>query len=259
MPWDPGQYLKFAAPRERPALDLLARVPIGNPGRVYDLGCGSGNTTRLLQQRWPRARITGIDSSPEMLAEARAASADSKARYQLEYMQGDLSTWLPGDPVDVFYSNAALHWLGGHEVLLPRLMRSLMPHGVLAVQMPTGQDQPRLAVLAELANQPRWRDRLVPLLFPNVASGADYHDLIAPHARGLDIWQTEYLHVLTGDDPVAEWTKGSSLGPLLAALDEREAREFYGEYAARMRTAYPKRADGTTLLPFPRIFIVAER
>jgi trans-aconitate 2-methyltransferase len=259
MPWDPGQYLKFAAPRERPALDLLARVPIGNPGRVYDLGCGSGNTTRLLQQRWPRARITGVDSSPEMLAEARAASADSKARYPLEYMQGDLATWLPGDPVDVFYSNAALHWLGSHEVLLPRLMRSLMPHGVLAVQMPTGQDQPRLAALAELAGQPRWRDRLVPLLFPRVATPADYHDLLAPHARGLDIWQTEYLHVLTGDDPVAEWTKGSSLGPLLTALDEREAREFYGEYAARMRAAYPKRADGTTLLPFPRIFIVAER
>jgi len=259
MSWDPNQYLKFAAPRERPALDLLARVPIGNPGRVYDLGCGTGNTTRLLQQRWPRARITGVDSSPDMLAVARAASAESKARYPLEYIQGDLSIWLPGDPVDLFYSNAALHWLGGHETLFPKLMRSLMPHGVLAVQMPTGQDQPRLAVLAELAARPQWRDRLLPLLFPKVAAMADYYDLLAPHGRSLDIWQSEYLIVLSGEDPVAEWTRGSSLGPLLAALDADEGKMFYDEYAARMRAAYPKRADGTTLLPFPRIFIVAER
>lgn len=259
MSWDPNQYLKFAAPRERPALDLLARVPIGNPGRVYDLGCGTGNTTRLLQQRWPRARITGVDSSAEMLAAARDASAESKARYRLEYIQGDLSIWLPGDPVDLFYSNAALHWLGNHETLFPKLMRSLMPHGVLAVQMPTGQDQPRLAVLAELAARPQWRERLLHLLFPKVGTAPAYYDLLAPHGRSLDIWQSEYLIVLSGDDPVAEWSRGSSLGPLLAALDAAEGQAFYDEYAARMRAAYPKRADGTTLLPFPRIFIVAER
>ena len=259
MSWDPSQYLKFAAPRERPALDLLARVPIGNPGRVYDLGCGTGNTTRLLQQRWPKARITGVDNSADMLAVARQASAETKTRYPLEYIQGDLAIWMPGDPVDLFYSNAALHWLGNHENLFPKLMRSLMPHGVLAIQMPTGQDQPRLAVLAELAARPQWRDRLVSLLFPKVAAPTEYYDLLAPHSRALDIWQSDYLIVLTGDDPVAEWTRGSSLGPLLAALSEDEAREFYQDYAARMRAAYPKRADGTTLLPFPRIFIVAQR
>lgn len=259
MPWDPGRYLKFAAPRERPALDLLARIPAGNPGRVYDLGCGTGNTTRLLQQRWPRARITGVDSSPAMLAEARAASAESTARHPLEYIRCDLATWLPGDPVDVFFSNAALQWLGGHETLLPRLMRSLMPHGVLAVQMPTGQDQPRLAVMAEMANRPRWRDRLAPLLFPHIGAPQDYYDLLVRESRTLDIWLTEYLHVLSGDNPVAEWSRGSSLGPLLAALDEEEAEEFYDEYAAHMAAAYRKRADGTTLLPFPRLFIVAQR
>jgi trans-aconitate 2-methyltransferase len=259
MPWDPSQYLKFAAPRERPALDLLARVPLDNPGRVYDLGCGSGNTTRLLQQRWPNARITGVDSSPEMLAEARRAKPDSKARHALDYTQGELATWLPDDPVDLLYSNAALHWLGGHEALFPKLMKALAPQGVLAVQMPTGQDQPRLAVQAELAARPKWRDRLMPLLFPRVGTAADYYGLLTPHTHALDIWQTEYLHVLNGDDPVAEWSRGSSLGPLLAALDEEEGREFYSEYAARMRAAYPKRKDGTTLLPFPRIFIVATR
>jgi trans-aconitate 2-methyltransferase len=259
MPWDPGQYLKFAAPRERPALDLLARIPVGNPGRVYDLGCGSGNTTRLLRQRWPKARITGVDSSPEMLAEARRAPAESKAHDPLDYVQGDLATWLPGDPVDLLYSNAALHWIGGHETLFPKLMRALTPQGVLAVQMPTGQDQPRLAVLAELAARPQWRERLVPLLFPRVGTSADYYDLLAPEVRALDIWQTDYLHVLSGEDPVAEWSRGSSLGPLLAALDPREGEAFYGEYAARMRAAYPKRPDGTTLLSFPRIFIVAQR
>ena len=131
MPWDPSQYMKFAAPRERPALDLLARVQAGNPGRVYDLGCGSGNTTRLLQQRWPKARITGVDSSAEMLAEARAVQAAAPAvRYPLEYVEADLATWMAGDPIDVIYSNAAFHWLGNHERLFPKLMRSLMAHGV---------------------------------------------------------------------------------------------------------------------------------
>ena len=257
MTWNPGQYLKFAAPRERPALDLLARVPIDDPGRVYDLGCGSGNTTRFLQQRWPKARITGVDSSLEMLAVARQANA--KAPSPLDYAHGDLATWLPDGPADLLYSNAALHWLGGHETLFPKLMRALAPDGVLAVQMPTGQDQPRLAVLAELAARPRWRERLVPLLFPKVGPPAEYYDLLAPEARALDIWQTDYLHVLSGEDPVAEWSRGSSLGPLLAALDEKEGQAFYGEYAARMRAAYPKRPDGATLLPFPRIFIVAQR
>jgi trans-aconitate 2-methyltransferase len=259
MTWNPGQYLKFAAPRERPALDLLARVPSDDPGRVYDLGCGSGNTTRLLRQRWPKASITGVDSSPEMLAVARKADSESSAHSPLDYVQSDLATWLPDGPADLLYSNAALHWLGGHQMLFPKLMRALAPDGVLAVQMPTGQDQPRLAVLAELAARPRWRERLVPLLFPKVGPPAEYYDLLAPEARALDIWQTDYLHVLSGEDPVAEWSRGSSLGPLLAALDEKEGQAFYGEYAARMRAAYPKRPDGATLLPFPRIFIVAQR
>ncbi|HEY4136138.1 MAG TPA: methyltransferase domain-containing protein [Alphaproteobacteria bacterium] len=260
MPWDPSQYLKFAAPRERPALDLLARVPASNPGRVYDLGCGSGNTTRLLQQRWPRARITGVDSSAEMLAEARAtAAAGPTVRYPLEYVQADLSTWMAGDPVDLLYSNAALHWLPGHERLFPKLMRSLMAHGALAVQMPRGHGSPRIDALVEIAQDPRWRDRVTPHLFPEVAPPEIFHDWLARESRELDIWETEYLHVLAGEDAVAEWTRGSALAPVLGALNADEAQAFYKAYADRMRVAYPRRADGATLLPFRRIFIVAVR
>ena len=260
MPWDPSQDLKFAAPRERPALDLLARVPSGNPGRVYDLGCGSGNTTRLLQQRWPRARITGVDSSAEMLQEARGVqAAGPTVRYPLEYVQADLATWMAGDPVDVIYSNAAFHWLGGHERLFPKLMRSLMAHGVLAVQMPRGHGSARIDALVEIAQDPRWKDRVAPHLFPEVAPPAVYHDWLVKESRGLDIWETEYLHVLSGDNAVAEWSRGSALGPVLGALNPDEAAAFYQAYSDKMLAAYPRRADGTTLLPFRRIFIVAVR
>lgn len=254
MPWDPTLYSTFAAPRLRPALDLLARIPAEAPARVADLGCGTGNVTRLLAARWPDAAVTGVDSSAEMLeAAAREPSA-------IAWVRGDMGAWRPDAPVDVLFSNAALHWLGAHDTLFPRLMAMLAPGGVLAVQMPHNHYAESHRIMAEAADAGPWADTLRPLAgrFP-VGDPAFYHDILAPLAAELDIWETEYLHVLEGDDPVVTWTRATALRPLLDAVDEPWRAGFLAEYTRRIAQAYPRRADGKTLFPFRRLFLVARR
>jgi trans-aconitate 2-methyltransferase len=249
--WDPAKYLEFAGPRLQPALDLLARVPLAAPATVYDLGCGAGNVTRLLRQRWPRAVITGVDASVAMLKAAAEAAPG------VRWVEADLETWAPPRPADLIFSNAALQWLDDHARLFPRLLGALAPGGVLAVQMPRNHAAPSHAEMVRAADAGPWRERLAPLLRrAPTAAPALYHDWLAPHAARLEIWETEYLHVLEGDRPVVEWTRGSALKPLLDALDAPAREAFLADYAARVAAAYPRRADGRTLFPFRRLFIV---
>ncbi len=252
MSWNPDQYLKFAAPRLRPAIDLLAAVPAEHPRTVYDLGCGAGNVTRLLAQRWPLARITGVDDSAAMLAKAKEGLAN------VCWIEQGLADWRADQPADVIYSNAALHWLPDHARLFPELFAQLAPGGVLAVQMPRNFDAPSHTLIGETVRAGAWRGRLDALLqAPPVARPDFYFDLLAPLAASVDIWETEYLQVLEGSDPVKEWTKGTWLKQFLDALDETQRDAFEADYAARLRLAYPRRADGRTLFPFRRLFIVA--
>jgi trans-aconitate 2-methyltransferase len=250
--WDPAQYLKFAGPRLRPAIDLLQRIDAESPGTVYDLGAGAGNVTRLIAARWPAARIVGIDGSAEMLAKAAAENP------QIKWQQADLAIWQPERPADVIYSNAALHWLDDHNRLFPSLFAGLAPKGVLAVQIPRNFGAPSHTLITETARNGPWRQRLEPLLRPApVAEPEFYYDLLAPLAASLDIWETEYLQVLDGENPVKEWTKGTWLTPLLAALDEPERSAFETAYGERVAAAYPPRGDGKTLFPFRRMFLIA--
>ncbi len=252
MAWDPAQYLKFAGHRLRPAVDLLNRIDLADPAEVYDLGAGAGNVTRLLEARWPMARITGVDESPAMLAKAAAAAP------AIAWQRADLATWQPPRPADLVYSNAALHWLGDHARLFPALFAALAPGGVLAVQMPRNFSAPSHAAVAEAVRRGPWRPKLEPLLRPApVAEPAVYFDLLAPRAAALDIWETEYIQLLEGDAPVTEWMKGSWLAPFLEALDAPERRRFEACYAELVAPAYPRRPDGRTLFPFRRLFIVA--
>jgi len=254
MAWDPNQYLKFAGARLRPALDLLARVPVAEPETVCDLGCGAGNVTRLLVERWPGAAVTGVDDSAEMLA--RAKQVLPRVTWTLQ----SLAEFRPDRAMDVVFSNAALHWLADHERLLPELAGRVATGGVLAVQMPRNFAARSHTAIAETVLDGPWRARLEPLLRPSpVLTAAEYHRLLCPFAASLDIWETEYLQVLEGKDPVKEWTKGTWLKPFLDALEEPERSEFEEAYAARLRVAYPPLPDGTTLFPFKRIFIVLER
>lgn len=254
MKWDPGQYLAFADLRLRPALDLLARIPAEAPKFVVDLGCGPGNLTPYLKARWPRARVAGVDASAEMLAKARSAVPDA------EFAQADIGAWTPDAPPDVIFSNAALHWLDRHEELFPRLFGLLAPGGVLAVQMPRNHGAPSHTEIIATVEAGPWRARLEPLLRPSPTHPpAVYYDLLAPLAARLDIWETEYLQVLEGKDPVKEFTKGSALKPFLDALEGAERAAFEEAYAARLRAAYPPQPDGRTLFPFRRLFLVAAR
>lgn len=256
--WDPGLYLTFADHRLRPALELLARVPLESPRVVYDLGCGTGHVTRILAARWPAATVYGLDSSPDMLTKAAAEPSI------IRWIEADIRDWRPEEPPDLIYANAALQWVEGHRELFPRLVRFLRPGGCLAVQMPLSWDQPSHRLMREtLANGgPGGRSLGTEALRQTVGRewvepAEVYYDLLTGVTRSLDIWQTEYLQVLQGQDPVLEWVKGTALRPILQGLNDAERALFLVEYARRLRLAYPPRADGRTLYPFRRLFIVA--
>jgi trans-aconitate 2-methyltransferase len=252
--WDPNQYLKFADHRLRPALDLLARIPTQEPGAVYDLGCGAGNVTKLLAERWPKARITGVDSSLAMLEKARAAAP------RIAFVLAELASWRASERAGVIYSNAALHWLEDHATLLPRLMEQLAPSGTLAIQMPRNHRAASHTMMVEAAEAGAWKAKLAGVRGIRTVHDPDaYYRMLAPHAARLDIWECEYLQVLEGPNPVVEWTKGTGLRPYLDALDDAAKKGFLAAYAERIAAAYPPQPDGRTLFPFRRIFIVAER
>ncbi|MGH8739232.1 MAG: methyltransferase domain-containing protein, partial [Burkholderiales bacterium] len=244
MSWDPAQYLKFSGERLRPALDLLARVPAAAPRTVVDLGCGTGNLMPLLRERWPQASLTGVDGSPQMLAKARADHSRD------EFIQADVGAWRPLQPVDVLYSNATLHWLGGHESLFPRLLETVAPGGWLAVQMPRNFGAPSHTGVRDAILAGPWRARLEPRLRASpVAEPKFYWRLLHDKAAALEIWEIEYLQVLRGENPVAEFVKGSWLKPFLDRLEEPERSAFETDYRARTALAYPPEADGSTLFP----------
>ncbi len=261
MSWDPNRYLQYEDARLRPALDLLARVPADAPARVVDLGCGAGNVAQYLARRWPAARIEGVDGDEAMLAKARAATRGD-ARYA--WTQSDLAAWRPGGPVDVLYSNAALHWLDDHARLFPALFAHVAPGGALAVQMPDNFRAPSHQALFDVASLERWRDRLarhvrrVP-----VAPLAQYHAWLEPLAAAVDLWATEYHQRLPGradgEHPVVAWMRGTALVPFVESLDDAEGRAFVDALSPRIEAAYPRRRDGSVLFPFRRIFIVAVR
>jgi trans-aconitate 2-methyltransferase len=251
--WNPAHYLTFADLRRRPAADLLARVPLAAPRRVADLGCGPGNTARLLAARWPDAELTGVDGSEAMLARA-AAEGPPGARW----LRADLATWRADAPFDLLFSNAAYQWLEGHGALFPRLLDDLAPGGALAIQMPRNSDAPSHALMREVAASGPWAARLAGALRDEpVAPPETYHRLLAPLAAAVDVWETTYLQALEGPDPVLSWTRGTALLPVAGRLDPEEYASFLAEYGARLRAAYPPEPDGRTLFPFRRLFIVA--
>ncbi len=253
--WDPNQYLAFADERSRPFYDLLSRVQATAPDYVVDLGCGPGNLTDALANRWPDAEILGLDSSAEMIA-----AADSRpARPGLTFRLGDLREWQPDRKVDVIVSNAVLQWVPGHLDLLPGWATVLAPDGWLAFQLPGNFDQPSHAILHELTHNPRWREQLSQAgILRRGPEPEQYLHVLGQLGLSVDAWETTYLHVLPGEDAVTEWYKGSGLRPVLAVLNPPEADEFLSEYSQRIAAAYPAAPYGT-VLPFRRIFVVAHK
>ncbi len=256
-PWDPDRYLTYADERGRPFVDLLARVDARDPAHVVDLGCGPGNLTRLLVERWPAAHVSGVDSSAEMVATAReTASETARDTAGLSFEQADLRDWRPERPVDVLVSNATLQWVPDHLDLLPRLVGSVAPGGWLALQVPGNFEEPSHTLLRELADDPTYAEHTRGVERPASHDPATYLEALLALGCTADVWETTYLHVLRGEDPVFTWISATGARPVLAALPDGLRADFERDYRARLRAAYPPGPHGV-VLPFRRIFAVA--
>ena len=254
--WDPAQYLRFSDQRERPFDELVARIPAVDPGLVVDLGCGPGTTTVRLTGRWPAAEIVGVDSSPAMIERAAILALPGRLRFEL----GDLRTWSPPGPVDVIVCNAVLQWVPGHADLLSRLVESLTPGGALAFAVPANFETPIHTELRRLVASGRGTVPTDGVLRGDaVLSAAAYLERLLALGVEADVWETTYLHLLTGPDAVLQWARGTALRPVLSALPPEERARFEADYGAALRVAYPPDAEGRTVLPFRRIFAVARR
>jgi trans-aconitate 2-methyltransferase len=263
--WDANLYLKFADHRLRPALDLMARLDPANGSRpghaIYDLGCGAGNISRILAERFPQAPVIGIDSSDEMLAKARGAKARGQTvDPRVSFTKGDLAHFQPTLPPAILYSNAAYQWVDNHIDYFPGLLKLLPSGGQLAIQMPRNHEAPSHALMRQAMQAGPWRDKVAKVrsLRP-VWEPARYYDALKPLCSDLDVWETIYQQALIGENPVAQYTAGSGLRPYMAVLSEQEGADFYNAYAKLLAEAYPTRPDGITLFPFRRLFIVARR
>ena len=251
--WSATQYLKFAGERNRPARDLLAQVPLHGPGLIYDLGCGPGNSTELLVEAFPNARVVGLDHSPEMLAKARKSMPNN------EFIETNVAEWTAPVEVDLLYSNATFQWVEAHVQVLQRLLRALKAGGVLAVQMSDNLNEPshlamrQAAVGAAYANKMRAAVAAREVLLTPAA----YYAALKPQCARLDIWHIIYNHPIEGIAGIVEWVKGTGLRPYLDVLTNEEQGDYLKRYAALLSGHYPVQAEGKVLLRFPRIFIVA--
>jgi len=251
--WNPDVYLAFADHRGRPFYDLLSRVGASSPRRVVDLGCGPGNLTATLADRWPDAVVEAVDSSPEMVEAARARGLDANL--------GELEQWAPKPDTDVVLSNAALQWVPGHRELLVRWAGELPAGAWIAIQVPGNFDAPSHLALRELASSAKWVDALhdIPFRLGGVVdSAADYAGMLADAGCAVDTWETTYVHELTGENPVLGWITGTALTPVKSALSEPDWQQFRSELIPMLNERYPARPDGRTWFPFRRIFVVAQ-
>lgn len=251
--WDPDLYRQFEAERTRPAHDLLAHIAADAPQRITDLGCGPGNSTQLLHQRFPHSQLVGVDNSSAMLLSAQQRLPDCI------FLAADIRQWQPSQPQDLIYANASLQWLTDHQQLFPSLFAKLSPGGILAVQMPDNLDEPSHRAMREVAENGPWQQTLreAGAIRAKVLTANQYYDLLAPHAEQVDIWRTTYYHPMPSALAIVDWLRSTGLRPFLEPLSEAMRLDFLQDYLAIIDAKYPQQVDGRRLLAFPRLFIVA--
>jgi trans-aconitate 2-methyltransferase len=253
--WDTEQYLRFSRERTQPAVDLAARIAIASPRRVIDLGCGPGNSTEVLARRWPEAELTGMDQSLAMVSAARTSYPT------IAFSVGDIATWTASKPFDVIFSNAALQWLADHARTLPRLLDQVAQGGAFAFQVPANLAAPGHQLLRDLGASGKWQRHLAtPVREWHVEPPEFYYETLATHASRLDIWVTEYIHVLPGPHAIVDWYRGTGARPWLDALpDDAMRSDFLADYGREITRAFPAQSDGNVLFPFRRLFVIAYR
>ena len=277
--WNPGQYLKFGDERTRPCRELASRIDVSPVRTVIDLGCGPGNSTRILKSLWPDAQITGLDSSRDMIQAAQAAMPEDR------WVVGSISEWATGaaeratgvtaqatsvteqdtgvdGQFDVVFSNAAMQWVEDHETVYPELLDRVAPGGALAIQVPGNHDGPQHRLMREIAASAEWRDAFGSRKVRewHVHDLDFYYDVLTSRSARLDLWETVYMHVMADPEAIVEWYKGTGLRPFLEALEDEADRErFCAEYLEGLRGVYPVRPDGRVLFPFHRLFLVAHK
>lgn len=251
--WSPATYLKFEDERTRPARDLLAQVPLEKVRKAVDVGCGPGNSTELIIERYPDAEVIGLDNSPNMLAEAQKRVPTARVE------NADANIWLPGADTDLVYANATYQWIPNHLTHLPRVLAALAPGAVLAVQMPDNLAEPTHRLMTETAAELGWAERLASAARDPLPPPSAYYDALKPHAARLDIWHSVYNHVLAGPEAIVEFIRSTGLRPFIDPLSEVERARFLKTYTAKIAAGYPPIADGKVLLRFPRLFFVAQR
>lgn len=253
MTWDPSLYMKFGNERTQPSIDLVGRIELTAPSHIVDLGCGPGNSTQVLRNRWRDAHIVGLDNSPEMIRAAREA-------YPLqEWELQSIEAWRPAQPFDLVYSNATLQWLKHHDALFPRLFQTVAVNGALAVQMPHIQRSSFRHLIYSVADDPRWHERMGDARNEtHVEPTGFYYDALIPLAKRLDIWETDYMHVMSDHAAIVEWIRATSLRPFLAALnDDIERKAFEESMLVALKREFAPQADGKVIFPFKRLFIIA--
>jgi trans-aconitate 2-methyltransferase len=253
--WSAKQYVAFEDERTRPVRDLVGALPAMEAGVVMDLGCGPGNSTEVLAARYNQAKVFGIDSSEDMIIAARKRMPHASFAVQ------DVLDWRESGPYDVILANAVLQWVPHHEVLIPALIQKLRPGGALALQMPDNLEEPAHRLMRATAADGPWAAKLAAAMEARatLAGAGWYHELLKPRAVRVDLWRTTYFHVLSGAAAIVEWFKGSGLRPFLEPLNAGEREAYLKHYTGAIAQAYPALADGSVLLPFPRLFMIAVR
>ncbi len=251
--WNPSLYMKFGSERTQPSIDLVSRIDISDPEHIIDIGCGPGNSTAILRQRWPNARITGLDNSPEMID---AAQQGYPAQ---EWILADAVKWQPPAPYRIVFSNAALQWMPDHARLIPHLFGMVAKGGALAFQIPARLYSPLHQNLLEVADEAEWAQRMAgPKNGFLMERPAFYYDLLAGAASKVDLWETEYYHIMENYGAIISWASGTALRPFLDALDTEEQRQRFTQLlTARVERSYLVQRDGKVLFPFRRLFMVA--
>jgi trans-aconitate 2-methyltransferase len=253
--WDPSGYMRFGDERTRPSIDLASRIAVESPLSVIDLGCGPGNSTRILQGRWPSASVTGLDSSAQMIAVAREEHPDG------DWIHSAIEDWRPDAAFDIVFSNAALQWLPDHGPLVERLFGHVAAGGALAFQVPSADYALVRVLIHKIALDGPWAPRMAgPLGALTMEPPSFYYDHLAPGARALDIWETEYFHVMDSPSAIVDWIASTGLRPFLDVLEsDGESDQFVARLQERVRQSYPTRTDGRVLFPFKRTFVIAYR